>query len=76
MKILNKIRDCIFATKVEKKYSKYPNLRKNKLSEEEKIERKLHLLERYLQDDTAHERINHEIHKLIKQIESGYKFKL
>jgi flagellar biosynthesis protein FliP len=69
MKILNKISDCIFTTQIERKYSE------KKLSEQEKVDRKINLLRKYLQEDTAHEHINHEIHKLIKQIETEAKAK-
>lgn len=75
MKILNKIRNCIFTTKTQERFSQVPNLQTHKLSEEEKIQKKINLIAKYLREGNLHEEMSLEIHQIIKKIEEGYKKK-
>lgn len=73
MKILNKISNCIFTAKTQKKFNQIPVLHNQRLLEEEKIQNKINLIAKYLREDNSHEQMHLEIHRIIKKIEEGVK---
>lgn len=75
MKTLRKIHDCIFVTQNDFNLSEIPYLRKKEQIEREKLDQKLQLIVKYLRENDEDEPLHMEIHKIIQQIEDGYKQK-